>query len=135
MHIGDVSQLTGVTPRMIRHYEKLGLIPPPLRQQSGYRSYTEADVERLRFIRSARDLGFPLGETASLIELWQNPTRASSEVKIMALARAKALHLQAQELEKMRQKLVALAASCPGDDGPHCPILDSMADNKVRTTA
>ena len=135
LHIGDVARQTGITPRMIRHYEKLGLIPPPVRQGSGYRSYTRADVDRLRFIRSARDLGFPLAETASLLDLWQNPDRASSEVKAMALARAEALHQQAQDLEDMRTKLIALAATCPGDDQPGCPILDSMAGAPVRTTA
>lgn len=127
MKIGDIARTSGISARMIRHYEQLGLIPSPARQTSGYRSYTPADLDRLRFIRRARDLGFPLPEIASLITLWQNPSRASAEVKALALARAKALHAQAQELEAMRISLENLAAACHGDDQPECAILSSLA--------
>jgi MerR family transcriptional regulator, copper efflux regulator len=127
MHIGDISKQSGISPRMIRHYEKLGLIPPANRQRSGYRNYSEDDISRLRFIRSARDLGFPLAEIASLIDLWENPKRASREVKTLALARAAALQQQARELEEMRSRLLLLADICPGNSQPGCPILDEMA--------
>lgn len=132
MHIGDVALQTGITPRMIRHYEKLGLIPMPSRQLSGYRSYTQADIDRLRFIRSARDLGFPLAEIASLLDLWQNPQRASSHVKALALARAQALQEQARALEEMRRRLLSLASHCPGNDQPGCPILEEMAGLRTK---
>lgn len=127
MHIGEISKQSGISPRMIRHYEKLGLIPPANRQRSGYRNYSQDDVCRLRFIRSARDLGFPLAEIASLIEFWENPRRASREVKTLALARADALQQQARELEEMRRRLLSLAESCPGNSQPVCPILEEMA--------
>lgn len=127
MKIGDIARASGISARMIRHYEGLGLIPAPVREDSGYRTYAQPDLDRLRFIRRARDLGFPLPEIASLITLWQNPARASAEVKALALARAKALHAQAQELEAMRTSLEQLAAACHGDEGPDCAILSSLA--------
>jgi Cu(I)-responsive transcriptional regulator len=127
MKIGDIAKATGLSPRMIRHYEAQSLIPAPPRQDSGYRSYSEQDLARFNFIRRARDLGFPLAEIASLLTLWQNPGRASAEVKALALARADALSKQAQELEAMRQNLESLAAACQGDENAACPILETLA--------
>jgi Cu(I)-responsive transcriptional regulator len=127
MKISDIADATGLSQRMIRHYEAQGLIPAPPRQSSGYRSYGPADLARLNFIRRARDLGFPLPEIASLLTLWQNPTRASAEVKALALTRASALKKQAQELETMRISLERLASECQGNQSPACPILETLA--------
>ncbi|GGI83936.1 Cu(I)-responsive transcriptional regulator [Polymorphobacter multimanifer] len=127
MKIGEIARASGISPRMIRHYESLGLIPNPGREASNYRSYAATDLDRLRFIRRARDLGFPLPEIASLISLWQNPSRASAEVKALALARARTLQTQVAELEAMRASLEALAAACHGDDQPECAILSTLA--------
>jgi Cu(I)-responsive transcriptional regulator len=127
MKIGDIARETGLSPRMIRHYEAQGLIPAPPRQDSGYRSYGPDDLSRFNFIRRARDLGFPLPEIASLLTLWQNPGRASAEVKALALTRAATLKKQAEQLETMRQSLENLAAACQGNDGPACPILERLA--------
>lgn len=111
---------------MIRHYEKIGLVPAPPRRDSGYRDYCDADVYRLRFIANARDLGFPVEEIRSLLDLWQNRNRASGDVKTLALARAAELGRKAAKLQAMRQTLLGLAAACHGDDRPECPILDNL---------
>jgi DNA-binding transcriptional MerR regulator len=102
VNIGAASRASGVSARMIRHYEATGLIPPPPRRESGYRDYAEADVHRLRFIANARDLGFPMEEIGELLGLWSDGGRASSEVKRLALARAEALRRKADALEAMR---------------------------------
>jgi len=127
MKIGDASQASGVSQRMIRHYEKIGLMPPAARRSSGYRDYDDVDVYRLRFIANARDLGFPIDEIRALLALWQDRSRASSEVKALAEARATALGRKAALLEQMRSVLLDLARRCHGDDRPECPIIDRLA--------
>jgi len=121
--IGQVSAATGVSQRMIRHYEKIGLIPRASRRESGYRDYDKRDVNTLGFIRRARDLGFPIEEIGQLLALWHDRGRASSEVKSLALARAAELKRKAAQLDEMRKALEHLASSCHGDDRPDCPIL------------
>lgn len=128
MNIGGASRASGVSERMIRHYEKIGLIPAPARRDSGYRDYDETDVHRLRFIANARDLGFGTEEIGALLSLWSDRHRASSEVKAMALTRAAELARKAQALEHMRRTLHALAEQCHGDQRPECPILDRLED-------
>ena len=126
MKIGEASAATGVSERMIRHYEKIGLVPAAARRESGYRDYSAADVARLRFIANARDLGFAIEEIATLLSLWSDNGRASAEVKALALARAEELHRKAEALEAMRRALLDLARRCHGDDRPECPILDGL---------
>ena len=127
MNIGEASKASGVSQRMIRHYEKIGLVPPAPRRDSGYRDYDLRDVARLHFIANARDLGFGIDEIATLLALWSDATRASAEVKALALARADALHRKAEALEAMRRALLDLAKRCHGDDRPDCPILDGLS--------
>jgi len=127
MKIGEASRASGVSQRMIRHYEQIGLMPEPTRRDSGYRDYDEADVHRLRFIANARDLGFPVEEIRALLELWANRHRSSAEVKALAQARAEELHRKAEALEAMRRSLLDLASCCHGDERPDCPILDRLA--------
>jgi Cu(I)-responsive transcriptional regulator len=126
-NIGQASQASGVSQRMIRHYEKIGLIPPPPRRDSGYRDYSSADVERLRFIANARDLGFPVEEIRDLLSLWSDRSRSSAEVKALALARAAELGRKVEALEAMRHTLVELADTCHGDNRPDCPIIARLA--------
>jgi len=126
MNIGQASKASGVSQRMIRHYEKIGLIPIPSRRDSGYRDYSEADVHRLRFIANARDLGFPIAEIETLLGLWSDRNRSSSEVKELAQARAAELGEKARALEAMRATLLDLARRCHGDARPECPILDEL---------
>jgi len=124
--IGEASTASGVSQRMIRHYEKVGLIPAPLRRDSGYRDYDERDLQTLRFIGHARDLGFPIEEIRQLLALWQQRDRASADVKSLALARAAELKRKARALDEMRRSLEQLAATCHGDDRPDCPILGEL---------
>ena len=123
MKIGQASQESGVSQRMIRHYEAIGLIPPAARRDSGYRDYDERDLNTLRFIRRARDLGFPVEEIGKLLALWHDRSRASAEVKALALSRAAELKRKARQLDEMRRSLEHLAANCHGDARPDCPIL------------
>ena len=126
MKIGEASLASGVSQRMIRHYEAIGLIPAAARRDSGYRDYDERDVGTLRFIRRARDLGFPIDEIGRLLALWQDRSRASAEVKALALARAAELRRKARQLDEMRKSLEHLAAHCHGDSRPDCPILSDL---------
>ena len=126
MKIGEASTASGVSQRMIRHYEKIGLVPAASRRDSGYRDYDERDVHTLRFIGRARDLGFPIEEIRTLLELWHDRHRSSADVKRLALARAAELKSKAKELDEMRRSLEHLAARCQGDDRPDCPILGGL---------
>jgi len=127
MKIGEAAAASGVSQRMIRHYEAIGLIPAPARRDSNYRDYAAADVHRLRFVANARDLGFDTDEMRELLALWNDGQRASAEVKKLALARADALHAKALKLEVMRKALLDLAGRCAGSDRPDCPIIDELA--------
>ena len=126
MKIGEASRDSGVSQRMIRHYEGIGLIPAAARRDSGYRDYDARDVNSLRFIRRARDLGFSVEEIGKLLALWHDRGRASAEVKALALARAAELDRKARQLDEMRRSLEHLAAHCHGDGRPDCPILDEL---------
>ena len=125
--IGQAAQRAGVSARMVRHYETLGLLAPVARTDSGYRQYTEADVHALRFIRSARDLGFSIAEIATLLGLWQDKARASSHVKQLAQAHITALSQRIADMQAMQRSLQTLVQCCHGDDLPDCPILDNLA--------
>lgn len=127
MNIGQASKGSGVSQRMIRHYEKIGLIPVAARRDSGYRDYSDADVHRLRFIANARDLAFPIEEIRKLLDLWSDRGRASSEVKALAESRTAVLGRKANALQAMRQALLDLATRCHGDDRPDCPIIAQLA--------
>ena len=128
MNIGAAARASGVSERMIRHYEQIGLIPPAARRDSGYRDYSDADVHRLHFIANARDLGFGIEEIGSLLALWSDHNRASGEVKALALARAEELGRKARALEDMRRTLLDLARNCAGGERPDCPILDRLEE-------
>lgn len=127
LHIGDASRLTGVSPKMIRHYEGLGLLPPPPRTDSGYRLYDEAALHTLHFIRRARDLGFGMADIAQLLDLWRNRRRASATVKKLATGHIEALQRRIDELEAMKRTLSRLARECQGNERSACPILDDLA--------
>ena len=126
MKIGEAAAAARVSERMIRHYEKIGLIPAAARRESGYRDYDARDVHTLRFIGRARDLGFPVEEIRQLLALWQDRDRSSADVKALALARAAELRRKERELHDMRRSLERLASDCHGDSRPDCPILDEL---------
>ena len=128
MKIGAISAASGVSQRMIRHYEKIGLIPPAARRDSGYRDYDQRDLHMLRFIGRARDLGFPIEDIRTLLALWSDRSRSSADVKQLALSRATELRERMAVLEGMCRTLEHLAEACHGDDRPDCPILDELED-------
>ncbi len=136
MNIGEASRASGVSAKMIRHYESLGLIPRAARSDAGYRRYSANDVNLLAFIARARDLGFSIAEIAQLVSLWQDSSRPSAKVKSLALEHVDRLDRKVRELLEMKTTLERLAESCHGDERPECPILESLsAPSKVTTRA
>lgn len=131
MNIGEAARRTGITARMIRHYEATGLIARSHRTEAGYRVYDEQDLHTLRFIRHARDLGFSLTQIETLLSLWQDQDRASADVKRMAAAHVAALDQRIQSLMAMRDTLTTLASHCHGDSRPSCPILEGLETGKA----
>lgn len=127
LHIGEAARQTGVSPKMIRHYEGLGLLPPAPRTDSGYRLYDDDALHTLHFIRRARDLGFGMADISQLLGLWRNRRRASATVKKLAMAHVEGLQQRIDEMEAMKRTLVRLASECHGNDRPACPILDDLA--------
>lgn len=128
MNIGQAAKASGVSAKMIRHYESIGLIDQAHRTLSGYRTYTAADLHILRFIKQARTLGFSIEEIGKLLALWRNQERPSAEVKALAQAHIAALKTKIRELETMVGTLSHLAEHCSGDHRPECPILDALAE-------
>lgn len=126
-NIGQAARQSGVSAKMIRHYESLGLLPTVQRTDAGYRQYGNKQIHTLRFIRRARTLGFSMAEIAELLKLWQNQQRASADVKRIALAHVADLERRIAEMQAMRQTLVQLADCCAGDNRPDCPILSGLA--------
>ena len=127
MNIGQAATASGVSAKMIRHYEQVGLFPEPDRTDAGYRQYNERQVHTLRFIRQARALGFSIQQIGELVGLWQNRKRPSRQVKALAEAHIKELEQKAQDLLVMKATLEHLVQCCHGDDRPDCPILDTLA--------
>jgi Cu(I)-responsive transcriptional regulator len=127
MTIGEAARRSGVSAKMIRHYEQMGLIPPAPRREQGYRDYSDRDVHILRFIGRARDLGFGMSEIAGLLDLWADRNRHSADVKAIAAARLADIEARISEMQAMAATLSRLADCCAGDDRPDCPILDDLA--------
>lgn len=126
MNIGDAANRSGVSAKMIRYYEQIGLIPNASRTASGYREYEPRDVHMLRFIARARDLGFSIAEITELLDLWRDKGRRSADVKALALARVKDLRHKIAHLQDMADTLEELASVCAGNERPNCPILQRL---------
>jgi len=126
MNIGQAAEASGVSAKMIRYYESIGLIAKTVRTQAGYRVYSESDVHNLRFIRRARDLGFSVEQIGELVSLWRDRSRASTDVKRLALDHVSALERKASALQAMADTLRHLADHCRGDDRPDCPIIAEL---------
>ena len=124
--IGEAAALSGISAKMIRHYEGIGLVPEAARTASGYRLYNDRDVHRLRFIHRARSLGFAIKQIEVLLALWSDRSRASAEVKALALEHAAELGERIAEMQAMQRTLEDLARRCHGDERPDCPILDDL---------
>lgn len=127
MNIGEAAKASGVNAKLIRHYESIGIIPKASRSDSGYRVYSDNDVNILAFVRRARSLGFSMKEIKKLVSLWRNRTRASSDVKVLALQHVEEMEKKVEELQAMIKTLRHLARNCHGDNRPDCPIIDSLA--------
>jgi MerR family transcriptional regulator, copper efflux regulator len=126
-NIGQAAARSGVSAKMVRHYESLGLLARVARTDAGYRQYGAAEVHTLRFIRRARDLGFGISEIGELLKLWHNRRRSSSDVKRIALKHVDDLERRLAEMAAMKRTLERLADCCHGDARPDCPILDELA--------
>ncbi len=127
VNIGQAAALSGVSARMLRHYESLGLLGQVIRTDNGYRQYAESDVHTLRFIKRSRDLGFSMAEIAELVNLWHNRRRASASVKTIAQMHLDDLAARIDAMQAMQRALQNLLRHCHGDDRPDCPILDDLA--------
>ncbi|MEN1959745.1 Cu(I)-responsive transcriptional regulator [Luteimonas sp. MJ246] len=125
-NIGEAAGLSGVTAKMIRHYESIGLVPEAARTAAGYRLYSSQDVHRLRFVKRARALGFSIKQIETLLALWSDRSRASAEVKSLALDHARDLGERIAEMQAMQRTLEELARRCHGNQRPDCPILDDL---------
>ena len=127
-NIGEAAALSGVSAKMIRHYEVIGVIPAAARTFAGYRLYNDADLHRLGFIRRARGLGFSIRQIEALLGLWDDRSRASAEVKRLAQSHVDELAEKIAEMQAMQRTLQDLARRCHGDDRPDCPILEDLAN-------
>ena len=127
LNIGDAAAAAGVTPKMIRHYELLGLIPEASRTEAGYRLYGEREIGMLRFIRQSRGLGFSMKQIESLLALWRDGARESREVKQLALDQLAQLEERQRELDQMKVTLSQLVDNCAGDDRSRCAILERLS--------
>ncbi len=127
MNIGEAAKASGVNAKLIRHYESIGIIPKASRTESGYRTYSDAEVNILAFVKRARGLGFSMKEIKKLVSLWRNRSRASSDVKPLALEHVREMEQKIDELQAMVKTLRHLARNCHGDSRPDCPIIDGLA--------
>lgn len=126
MNIGQAAKQSGISAKMIRYYESIGLIGPAVRTDSGYRVYSDQDLHTLRFVRRARDLGFSVEQMNELLTLWKDRSRASADVKRIALEHVGELERKAEALREMAATLKHLAQHCHGDERPDCPILERL---------
>lgn len=127
MNIGQAASASGISAKMIRYYESVGLIPSADRSTSGYRMYSQEDIYTLRFIRRARDLGFSVEQISALLALWQDRSRASADVKKLALNHVEKLEAKRREIDEMVATLRHLASHCQGNNRPGCPIIDELS--------
>jgi MerR family copper efflux transcriptional regulator len=127
MNIGDTAKASGVSAKMIRHYESIGLIGEAQRTDAGYRVYGPQDVQVLQFIHRSRALGFSLDQIKTLLALWQDKHRASKDVRAMAKQHIAELDRKIGDMQAMKRTLEKLASACHGDERPDCPILDDLS--------
>lgn len=130
-NIGQAAKTSGISAKMIRHYEEVGLLPAASRTFSGYRTFNKQDLHMLRFIRHSRDLGFSIKQIADLLSLWRDKNRSSNKVKSLATEHIEMLNQKIQELKTMKSELTRLVSCCHGDERPDCPILDGLAVDEL----
>lgn len=130
MNISQAAAASGVSAKMIRHYEAIGLVPKPRRSGANYRVYAQSDVHTLRFVRATRELGFSMSEIGELLDLWRDRRRPSRKVKALVTAHVRELERRIVELQAMKGTLEHLAHSCHGDERPDCPILERLESGR-----
>ncbi|MSU90335.1 Cu(I)-responsive transcriptional regulator [Rhodobacteraceae bacterium 2CG4] len=135
MNIGDAAKATGISVKMLRYYEEIGLVRPANRTYSGYRVYGEKDIATLRFVGRARDLGFQVKQIAALLDLWRDQSRSSADVKSLALAHVADLEQRRRQLDEMIAAIGHLAHNCHGGDRPDCPILTTLGSESPAKVA
>lgn len=128
MNIGEAAKVSGVNAKLIRHYESIGIVPKASRSESGYRVYSDNDVHTLTFVKRARRLGFSMKAIKKLVGLWRSRSRASADVKALALGHVKEMELKVEELQSIIKTLRHLARNCHGDQRPDCPIIEGLAE-------
>jgi Cu(I)-responsive transcriptional regulator len=133
MNIGEVAKDSGVSAKMIRYYESIGLVPAAGRRESGYRQYSDMDVHRLRFVRRARDLGFSIARIKELLALWSDTRRSDARVRVVAQGHVEELEQQARELQEVISVLKHLIRACAKGDRPHCPIIRELGNGSKAT--
>lgn len=134
-NIGQAAARSGVSAKMVRHYESLGLLPAVVRTEGGYRQYTDKEVHTLRFIKRARDLGFSMAEISELLKLWRNRRRSSADVRRIASRHVEDLTRRIREMEAMRHTLEHLVHCCQGNERPDCPIIEELEGGATRALA
>ena len=134
MNIGEAAKTSGLSAKMIRHYESVGLFEEATRTEAGYRQYTDKEVSTLRFIRQSRDLGFSIEQIRALLGLWQNRERPSRQVRALAQAHIEELDEKLKEIQAMKATLENLVHCCHGDDSPDCPIIETLAAESAAPT-
>ena len=130
MNIRTAAEGSGLSAKTIRYYEDVGLLPKPQRRENGYRDYSENDVELLRFLRRARELGFGVAECRKLQAVYLDPNRASADVQAIAVQKLAEIDRKLKEFRAMRKELNLLVEACPGDDHPECAIIDELSHTK-----
>ena len=135
MNISDASERSGVSAKMIRYYESVGLVAPAARRANGYRDYDDSDVAMLRFVRRTRDLGFSLEEVGALLALWRDRGRSSRDVRRLAAKHLEELEARMREMRAVARTLKQLIETCHGDDRPDCPIIDDLASAPAKRSA
>lgn len=133
MNIGAAAKASGLSAKMIRYYESIGLLPAAGRNANGYRHYSASELKQLSFIKRARLLGFTLDEVGQLLALWQDGQRASSDVKALASGHIAELNEKISELIGLRDSLQELVHNCHGDERPDCPIIKELESGCGRT--
>lgn len=133
MNIGQAAKKSGISSKMIRYYEQIGLIPKAIRTDGGYRDYNDSDVDCFRFIRHSRALGFSTEQISTLLVLWNNRERTSADVKAIALSHIDELNRKIAQLQRMAQTLSHLAQECQGDNNPDCPIIAKLVEPQTGT--
>lgn len=134
MNISEAARRSGLSAKLIRHYEDIGLIRAPARSDSGYRLYNSRNVEQLSFVHHARELGFTTAQISDLVRLRDNPARASREVKAVAEQQLHMLEQRMAQLQAMKQLLTDMIHQCAGNDDPHCVILDTLASDEAQVS-